>query len=581
MKVWVNMKQYCRIYLKVAVMVLIPVLILSGCAAPVSSVQPATETQTPASPTAEETTAAQPAYDESRAGLNIVESRAQVFGSANTLTEILKDQPVNIQVDDRIELDEQSRGILGFPNVLDVELFRNSIVVLAEEKSQSGGSAAVTLKLLKGHLFLRQNGKTTSEVTVETPFSTITTREEGTEFDVCYNEDLTCVLVKKGMVEVTANEKKEIIKAGEAGYVLENELPSSPICAPTEIFVEWEQNYRKSMDAPTLGKMISDLPQEPCATQNLDVPAYARILYEDDFTNPFSGWSKGIIDNVSVNYSAGGYYQVQVQAADSRYPVSVPNKSTYEDVNIDLKVSTKAERDFDFRYGVVFRRSGDQYYAFTITPRTKQWYVLKSSSNALEILREGTEDGIQGLEAEDTLRVAAKGSNFFFRINGQLVYQISDDDYSEGEVGLFVQTRDSSEALINIDSITIWDTQPPFIDPPLISNENCFNNKDDDGDHLIDKADPNCLIKDGIATATPIPNTLIPDTNTPQPPPPNTNTPKPPPPDTNTPVPPTDTDTPIPDTPIPDTPIPDTPIPDTPIPDTPIPDTPIPDTPVS
>ena len=36
--------------------------------------------------------------------------------------------------------------------------------------------------------------------------------------------------------------------------------------------------------------------------------------------------------------------------------------------------------------GLAFRRSGDQYYAFAISQRTKKWYVLKSTPNALVIL---------------------------------------------------------------------------------------------------------------------------------------------------------------------------------------------------
>jgi hypothetical protein len=102
------------------------------------------------------------------------------------------------------------------------------------------------------------------------------------------------------------------------------------------------------------------------------------------------------------------------------------------------------------------------------------------------------------------LRVSAKGSTFLPH-NGRLVYQISDSDYANGEVGLFVQTRDSASALIDFDSLTIWNIRAPYIDPPTISNENCFNGKDEDGDHLIDKADPNCLIKDVVKTATPKP----------------------------------------------------------------------------
>jgi ferric-dicitrate binding protein FerR (iron transport regulator) len=488
------MQQYRRMYHQIAALVLIPILILTGCTAATSTAQ-ATDEQSPTEVSVVDSTAEPAANNQFQVALNAVESGAWVLGKANSITEVLQDQTVNVQVGDRIELDEQSRSILDFSDGLEVELFRNAMVLLTDVKRQSEGSTYITLNLNQGHMFVHMNDKTTSRATVETVAATIKTLEDGTEFDVCHNEKLTCVVVTRGIVEIIAQGKKEILQAGEASYVLKDQSPSSAICAPIEIFIDWEENFRKAADTPSLGKMVSELPQEPCATQNLELPSDAQILYKDEFTNPSSGWSKEKIDNYSVGYSGGEYYNVEILNPNFKYPVFVPKKPKYDDVNIDLKVLTKkAAHDGDFHYGLVFRRSGDQYYAFTISPRTKKWFVLKSTSDALKILKEGTDDGIQGLNnAADTLRVSAKGSTFFFRINGRLVYQISDADYATGEVGLFVQTRDSSNALIDFDSLTIWNIRAPFIDPPLISNENCFNNKDDDGDHLIDKADPNCL----------------------------------------------------------------------------------------
>ena len=455
-----------------------------------------TESQTPTGLAVLEFTATSKVYDPSQPGLIVEESIANVVGNGNTITELLQDQAINVQVDDHIELGQEGHSILKFPDVLDVELFRNTNIFLTGLKQDSDGSTAVTLSLNQGHLFVRPKDKSFAQVVVETTYATITTLEDGAEFDVCHNEALTCVLVTKGTVEVLAHGRKEILKAGEASYVLKDQSPVSAICAPVEMFVDWEKNYRLSADTPTLSTMLSELPQEPCDTQNLGLPADAHILYQDEFKKPSSGWSQGKIDNYLIGYTGGEYYQIQILDSNFKFLAYLPNKLKYEDVNIDLKVLTKTAQEGDFHYGLVFRRSGDQYYAFTISPRNKHWYVLKSSSDALKILKEGANDGIQGFESEDTLRVSTRGSTFFFRINGVLVYQISDPDYAIGEVGLFVQTRDSSDALIAFDSITIWDMEAPFIEPTPyptpIRKEICSNKKDDDRDGLIDRAYPDC-----------------------------------------------------------------------------------------
>jgi len=149
----------------------------------------------------------------------------------------------------------------------------------------------------------------------------------------------------------------------------------------------------------------------------------------------------------------------------------------------------------------------NQYYAFAVSPRTKRWYFLKTSSNnTLETLKEGTEKGIQGLEAADVLRVEARGSTFYFYINGRFMDLVRDSDYTRGEVGLFVQTMDSPEVLIHFDSIIIWDMPAASPIPTPQAKENCFNTRDDDGDGSIDRADSDCQRQ--VRTGTPVPPTI-------------------------------------------------------------------------
>ena len=188
-------------------------------------------------------------------------------------------------------------------------------------------------------------------------------------------------------------------------------------------------------------------------------------LYGDDFTDPSSGWPQENYDNYYIGYHEPDYYHVQVQSPNDKILVPVPGKPVFEDATIEVKVFTDLDNTSeggDYLYGLVFRRSGDQYYAFTISPSTKKWYVFKSSLNALEVLREGSDDSIQGtsLETQDTLRVDAKGSSFFFHINDRLVDQISNTSYTNGEVGFYVQTLDRARIHAHFNSITIRDVQP-------------------------------------------------------------------------------------------------------------------------
>src|SRR3989304_5907539 len=148
-------------YYKIAALVLVPILILSGCTA--TSTAQVTDDQSEAEVTAIESTAILvPITGSFQPGLTSVESSTYVLGNSNTTTEVRQDRTVNVQVGDRIELDEQSRSILDFPDFLEVELFRNAKILLTDVKQETGGSSDVTLNLMQGHIFVRLNVKTVS-----------------------------------------------------------------------------------------------------------------------------------------------------------------------------------------------------------------------------------------------------------------------------------------------------------------------------------------------------------------------------------------------------------------------------------
>ena len=195
-------------------------------------------------------------------------------------------------------------------------------------------------------------------------------------------------------------------------------------------------------------------------------------LYQDDFTNPASGWSEKKFDNYFIGYHEPEFYHVEITSPNYKTTVFEPSKKSFDDFTIAVKVFTvskKTSATGDFAYGPVFRRSGDEYYAFTISPRTKKWSLLKSSPNALQVLAEGTEAGINGLDVADALRVDAQGSKFFLHINDQLVGQVTDADYVSGEVGFFVQTFDATNIHIHFDSIAVSE-----FDAPLVCNVNAL-----------------------------------------------------------------------------------------------------------
>jgi len=201
--------------------------------------------------------------------------------------------------------------------------------------------------------------------------------------------------------------------------------------------------------SPTPGSVESTATSQPATNK---IPAY-----QDDFSNPGTGWDAATLGNYFVGYHEGGWYHIAISEPD-RVAISEPSKTVYEDATIELQAfawSTKTAPEGNFRFGLVFRRSGNNYYAFTISPSTKKWELLKVSPDGVTKLKEGDATGIHDRDVDDLLRVDVLGPNFLLYINDSKVDQVIDTSYKSGEVGLYAENIDSPGIHIHYDTFTV------------------------------------------------------------------------------------------------------------------------------
>ena len=196
----------------------------------------------------------------------------------------------------------------------------------------------------------------------------------------------------------------------------------------------------------------------------------AGILFEDDFTNPEGGWPKIDFNNYRFGYHPPDFYHVEVKAPHDSLTV-------FRGMNFgDASVETTALVDHvktdsgDYFYGLALRRSGEQYYAFLVSPREKSWQIIKHSPTETKVLAQGSVDTLQGFapvgvtpDKKDDLRVDAVGPNFAFAINGHDVAHVSDADYASGDAGFIVETLDEPLVHVHYDALTIRTPQEKAI----------------------------------------------------------------------------------------------------------------------
>ena len=182
------------------------------------------------------------------------------------------------------------------------------------------------------------------------------------------------------------------------------------------------------------------------------------VFLQDEFTDVASGWRETKSDQYTAGYHPPDFYHIEVGTPDDRqFVYGPPPIDDLTDFTVETAVDvlrTDSENG-DFRYGLVVRGTGDRFYGFMISPRTKTWVVVKGSPDGLVPLKQGADAEILGPSVKDRLRIDASGSTLTFHINDRPVAQVTDSDYARGAVGFIVQSLDEPRPHIHYDWLVV------------------------------------------------------------------------------------------------------------------------------
>jgi formylglycine-generating enzyme required for sulfatase activity len=240
------MKQQFQRCFRWVALLLIPVLIGSGCTRPDSTNSPSTPIQ---------------------AHLETLETIVKrLRGDASV--EVPKTERVEIQKDDRVSVEKDGRGLLIFSDRLRVEVFRETEIQLSEARLDPGESIFIRLIQTFGHTRTELNEEAQARVMLETDYATITALGEA-EFVVCHAKELTCMVTTKGKAEVEAQGQVVTVEKGEATYIFPGEPPKPAICANIEEVNQWLDQKRGIGEIDPIGALVIGWPQEPCSAASL------------------------------------------------------------------------------------------------------------------------------------------------------------------------------------------------------------------------------------------------------------------------------------------------------------------------
>lgn len=216
-------------------------------------------------------------------------------------------------------------------------------------------------------------------------------------------------------------------------------------------------------DRILLGGALLTLALMACSLPGLMPPAIntpeggggkSGVLFQDDFSNPQSGWEVAEYDTGKVGYGDGYYYVVSYGDGNTMWGVA--NRS-FDNLVIDVDatlVSGPANND----YGVVCR---------TADPESGVGYYMLISSDGYYAIGKATNGGYEGLvdftesrairqgNATNHIRAVCNGRKLSLYVNGQLLGEAEDSEFSSGDIALTATSYESEAVEVWFDYLTV------------------------------------------------------------------------------------------------------------------------------
>lgn len=162
------------------------------------------------------------------------------------------------------------------------------------------------------------------------------------------------------------------------------------------------------------------------------------VLFQDDFTEPTTGWDRYMVAEGIMDYDSGGY-RILVNALETNF-WATPRKN-FTDVRVEVDTGKLAGPD-ENRIGLICRYSNANYYFFIIT--SDGFYALGLFKDGVATLLGQSEmlssSNINKGLAVNHLRADCIGDTLTFYVNGFQVAQTQDSSLVSGDVGMLAGT---------------------------------------------------------------------------------------------------------------------------------------------
>ncbi len=179
-----------------------------------------------------------------------------------------------------------------------------------------------------------------------------------------------------------------------------------------------------------------------------------EVLFQDDFSDPESGWDRIIVADGVTDY-ADGVYRIFVNTSNT--DIWANPSLDFTDVSIDV-VATKVSGENDNDYGLICRYLDEENFYFFIISSDGYFGIGKVSAGLQQLVGVDSmppSEAISQGNATNRLRAVCNGSTLSFYANGELLAEYEDTEFVSGDVGLVAGTFDTPGVDIYFDDFMV------------------------------------------------------------------------------------------------------------------------------
>jgi hypothetical protein len=179
------------------------------------------------------------------------------------------------------------------------------------------------------------------------------------------------------------------------------------------------------------------------------------VLYQDDFSNPSSGWDTWSQNGSLVTYQNGG---LRILVNEIQYDYWSRPGVHFNDSRAEVDIRKLAGPD-DNDFGIQCRfRDQNNYYAFLIS--SDGYYGIVKVKDGKYAIISGTSlqysDAIQKGQASNHVRAECIGQSLTLTVNGQKLAEAQDTDFSAGEIGLTAGAYNKPGVDVSFDNFVVY-----------------------------------------------------------------------------------------------------------------------------